>query len=461
MLVIFSGPSGVGKSFLTDKLAKVLGFHRLRIVTTRPLRENETTTDKECVSTQELEELRATGEIFYEFEFLGNIYAYRKSEILDHQNVVVEIPQEAISGLKKLYSDVKTIYLLPKNIADIEEKIRQREADPAIIEKRVTEIHKVIQELKADNQLRDQFDFVVETEYNQATTGAVLQIACELLEHKEKTFFTLREDFNAIIAKSLPDKIILNIHQISTGWTNIVFEAETPDGNYFFRFPRDDFWARTIVKDAEFANFIYNKTSSKTVKPELLLSEQRPYTMHEKIAGNTLAERIDHLSPEKIEEVGKRIAQFMHELHTIDFSGVQVLSAKNIGFRLTDFLDELLELHVSDEDRQFWNLQEFSKKNHDCLVHGDFNLSNVLLDENDNLAAVIDFGFGGFGNKYFDIARILNRDCPKTFRDSIVRHYGSFSGKRLDEKILNEEISIWSKIDSGYINYMRGIGIYE
>ena len=73
-------------------------------------------------------------------------------------------------------------------------------------------------------------------------------------------FFKADEDFEKIIKDTLKDEKINNLHQITTGWTNIVFEVETDDGNYFFRFPRDEFWSRTIVKDCEFANYIYKKT---------------------------------------------------------------------------------------------------------------------------------------------------------------------------------------------------------
>lgn len=81
----------------------------------------------------------------------------------------------------------------------------------------------------------------------------------------KKDYFTLDENFERIIKKSLPDKAINSITSITTGWTNIVFEVCTNCGNFFFRFPRDDFWIRTIVKDYEFAKFIYGKTDFNTV----------------------------------------------------------------------------------------------------------------------------------------------------------------------------------------------------
>ena len=66
-------------------------------------------------------------------------------------------------------------------------------------------------------------------------------------------------------------------------------------GNYFFRFPRDNFWIRTIVKDYEFAKFISGKTDFNTVKLELLYDNGRPYSMHKKIEGTPLAEKMNEL----------------------------------------------------------------------------------------------------------------------------------------------------------------------
>ncbi len=94
------------------------------------------------------------------------------------------------------------------------------------------------------------------------------------------------------------------------------------------------------------------------------------------------------------------------------------------------------------------------------MVHGDFNSSNVLLDDNNNVCAIIDFGFGGFGNKYMDISRIIGR-CPESFKKPIISSYQDFESKGLSNSEVDKNIDIWNKIDSGYINYMRKIGIYK
>lgn len=274
-------------------------------------------------------------------------------------------------------------------------------------------------------------------------------------------YFTLEDNFEKIVSNTFKNDEIKSINKVATGWTNIVFEVITDKGDYFFRFPRDDFWSRTIVKDYEFSKFIKGKTDYQTVELELYYDEGRPFSVHKKIEGRELADIMNDLSEEEIKDISRDIAKFMYQLHQVPYENVKIFDVNNIAHDLIDFLDELLVKHVDPNDmNRFWNRDEFSKKTNDCLVHGDLNSSNVIIGDDNKVKAFIDFGFGGYGNKYYDIARIIGR-CTLKFKDYIVKSYEEFSNKKLDEDILNEEIQIWSDIDNSYINYMRKIGIYN
>ena len=280
-----------------------------------------------------------------------------------------------------------------------------------------------------------------------------------------KDFFTLDENYNRIIEDALKDEYgnvkINKISFIPTGWTNIVYEVSTNLGDFFFRFPRDQFWERTIVKDYQFAKYISGKTEFKTVELILKENQGRPFSMHKKIEGTPLALKMNTLTCVEVQKVCEQIAKFMYEVHNLKFDPKEVFSIDNIGLNLNDFITELLSLHVSDDDIKFWENQNFdTSEDGYCLIHGDLNSSNVLLDENNNVAAIIDFGFGGFGNKYFDIARIIGR-CPENFKSEIVGAYEGLDKSKLDMAEVDRNVGTWMNIDSGYINYMRSIGIYE
>ena len=274
-----------------------------------------------------------------------------------------------------------------------------------------------------------------------------------------KIYFELDEDFDEIINRVLKNKKVNKSEKITTGWTNIVYEVETNEGNYFFRFPRDEFWSRTIVKDCEFASYIHNKRNFNTSDLKLYYDNGRPFSVHKKIPGKPLASKMNELGKEQVEDISDDIAKFMYELHNIKYNEKDIFNINNISLRLKGFLTELLNLHVSKEDKKFWKTDENNSES-EILVHGDLNPSNVLIDDNNKVTAIIDFGFGGFGNKYDDISRIIGR-CPDNYKEPIIKSYEKYSYSKLDRQELDKNIKQWNNIDNAYINYMRNIGIYK
>ena len=278
---------------------------------------------------------------------------------------------------------------------------------------------------------------------------------------KEK-FFSMNEDYPTIIYDALvgdfSDIEINNIELNRTGWTNIVYEVSTNHGDFYFRFPRDQFWERTIVKDCEFASFIKGKTDFETVDLKLKKDNGRHFSVHKKIDGTPLALRVKDMSEEDRKKVSQQISKFMYEMHSLKYSKNGIFSINNIGLKLQDFISELLSLHVSDKDKAFWETENFETDSEKmCLVHGDFNSSNILLDDDNNLKAIIDFGFAGFGNKYNDISRVIHR-CPE-IKDDILSSYEAFQKEKICRNSVDRDIETWSKIDTGYINYMKSVGI--
>ena len=87
MLIAFAGITGIGKSYYKDKLVEKLGFDKIKIITTRQIRNGEKNNDdKVFVTLQELESLRKENKIAYEFEMLD----YFQIKILFSNCIIVQ-----------------------------------------------------------------------------------------------------------------------------------------------------------------------------------------------------------------------------------------------------------------------------------------------------------------------------------------------------------------------------------
>ena len=256
-------------------------------------------------------------------------------------------------------------------------------------------------------------------------------------------YFTPQDPLDQIIAYTLPDHQILGTEHILTGWTNIVIEVTTNKGAYFFRFPRNPFWSKMIVKDATVCNFVEGKTSFYTPQMKLCYdSKKRPFSVHKKIEGYTLGDRIYHLSHTALTGAAYDIAKFIKELSNINLKNAPA----KVKYPLSDFLHELDYEHYAkhiDNDHKFIKSTETAN-----LVHGDLNLGNILLDDNDKVIGVIDFCFAGTGNPNMDAARIISRPAPIEFEKAFMSYFDNPTE-------IDHMKTVWQHIDAGYADHIR------
>lgn len=256
-------------------------------------------------------------------------------------------------------------------------------------------------------------------------------------------YFTTQDPLDQIIAETFRGKRILKTEHILTGWTNIVIEVTTDAGAYFCRFPRNPFWSRMIVKDAAVCNFVDGKTSFYTPQMKLCYdAKKRPFSVHEKIEGYTLGDRIYHLSHTALTGAAYDVAKFIKELSGIDLRG----APEEVKYPLSQFLHELDYEHYDehiDADHAYIAARDGAQ-----LVHGDLNLGNILLDENDRVVGVIDFCFAGTGNPNMDVARMISRPAPEEFEKILVAQFD-------DAGEIRRMRTAWKHIDAGYANHIR------
>lgn len=135
LLIIMSGPSGVGKGTVRRLVMadKSLNLAYSVSMTTRPRREHETPgVDYFYVTKEEFQKTLDEDGFLEHAQFVGNYYGTPKAYVEklrnEGKNVLLEIEVEgAKQVISKCHgSDVITIFLIPPSMEDLEQRIRKR-----------------------------------------------------------------------------------------------------------------------------------------------------------------------------------------------------------------------------------------------------------------------------------------------------------------------------------------------
>lgn len=186
MLLALVGVTGVGKSYYKEKIVENLNFEKVNTIRTREKRVGEENGKAGLfMSKQELKELKLKGKIAYDFEVFGGTYAYLKDEIFSTKNMVFEMHYTTIEDWKRVRPDIKTIYILPKDIEIAKNKTRNRNLSKEKEEERIKEIDEHYNKISNDEKLRNMFDYIVYNNYDTDSEKEILKLVEKLLNQSK------------------------------------------------------------------------------------------------------------------------------------------------------------------------------------------------------------------------------------------------------------------------------------
>lgn len=153
LLIILSGPSGVGKGTVRELFMNdpQLNLSYSVSMTTRPKRQGERDgIDYFFVSKEDFLEAIKNDELLEYAEFVGNYYGtpqqYVEKLRNEGKNVVLEIEVEGAKQVTKKCPDALTIFIIPPSLAELERRIRGRRSEPEeIIQKRLAKATKELE----------------------------------------------------------------------------------------------------------------------------------------------------------------------------------------------------------------------------------------------------------------------------------------------------------------------------
>lgn len=258
-----------------------------------------------------------------------------------------------------------------------------------------------------------------------------------------RKFFIASDDFISIINSTLPE--VKSVKKIDTGWTNFVFVVKNRAGSFIFRFPRNDFFRKALVKEARFCKFLEGfDLKVQTPKLRLLFDKGRPFSVHKKLAGKPLNKC--HLLPWQSRKVAKQVCEFIEDLAKLTCP----LSLP----KASTFLKNLSYVSGGGYDLSKHKpllIAESAKPLY--VTHADFNPGNILI-KNGKLCAVLDFAFVSRSNHLNDLARLIGR-TNKNFHQILIRQYEITFDCKVDRELLAELVSMWGYVEERYVLYIK------
>ena len=137
LLIVLSGPSGVGKDALLRKMKEQrYPFHYVVTVTSRPRREGERDgVDYRFISQREFHQMIDNGELLEWANVYGNYYGVPRKEISQAlskgRDVIVKVDVQGAATIKRILPQAVSIFLRPPSMEELERRLRQRHSESA------------------------------------------------------------------------------------------------------------------------------------------------------------------------------------------------------------------------------------------------------------------------------------------------------------------------------------------
>ncbi len=176
MLIILSGPSGVGKGTVRNEIFNIVDDIEYSIsMTTRKPRPGEVDgKDYIFVSREEFMNIVDQGKMLEWAEFVGNCYGTpleKVEETLNEgKNVLLEIEIQGALQVKEKMKDALFIFLMPNSFQELESRLRKRGSEPEEI------ISERLEKAKREIPLKDNYNYVVINDEVERAAKQILDI---------------------------------------------------------------------------------------------------------------------------------------------------------------------------------------------------------------------------------------------------------------------------------------------
>ncbi len=238
-----------------------------------------------------------------------------------------------------------------------------------------------------------------------------------------------------LIQQQFPELDARTIRFLGAGWDNTVFLI---DEKLVFRFPRREIALPLLEAEWSLLPKLAPRLPLPIPFPKWRGSPTSvfpwPFIGHPMLPGTTACRA--HLSDKERSALAKPIAQFLAALHATPHSlisdcpiptdNLSRIDARKILSKIEPCLEELSSLKLFQKKLSLPSADTFRLPTATAVVHGDFYVRHLLLDEKHHLTGIIDWGDLHFGDPAIDLA-IAHSFLPPQAHSLFRETYGPLS----------------------------------
>jgi guanylate kinase len=186
LLIILSGPSGVGKDvILSEMKLRRYPAHYVVTATTRPQRAGERDgVDYWFVSQEAFNDVMAQDGYLEWAEVYGHWYGVPKEQVkqaLDRgEDVIAKVDIQGMATIKRLVPEAVAVFLAPPSLEELENRLRQRKTESGI------DLERRLKKAKEEMKALPYFEYVV-VNHTDGIDEAVSQISAIIMAEKCRT----------------------------------------------------------------------------------------------------------------------------------------------------------------------------------------------------------------------------------------------------------------------------------
>ena len=217
-------------------------------------------------------------------------------------------------------------------------------------------------------------------------------------------------------------------------------KAYLVNGEYIFKVKYSANKKKGYEKEKSIYDFLNQNLVTNIKVPNIeysYISDEISILGYKQIKGTFLTPEIySTMSTEEQELLKKDIAYFLRQMHDLDYTDINSYAIDNKQNVLEEYqlLKTTIYNSLTDIEKQY--IENFMQRLNSttifdgkkCLCHNDFSSNHLLLDENNRLCGIIDFGDSGIIDEYCDFIYLLEdseEEIGPNFGEDILRLYGN------------------------------------